>query len=166
MFHRILVAFDGSPHAEAALADAVELAQVHRGRLTVITVVPVPNRWLAGVGDVPIDIGGGGESPEQACQSMLDRAVETVPADVPVTKLLKLGAAAPAILAQARDDRHDLIVMGSRGRGELRSLLLGSVSHAVLRASPVPVLVSRREPSPAGAMAAAPHVSAATRVPA
>jgi nucleotide-binding universal stress UspA family protein len=158
MYRRILVAFDGSPHALGALADAAELAQVHRATLTVIAVVPVPGLWVGDAGDVPLDFGG--QSLAQEYESMLDRAVGTVPADVPVTRLLGRGPAAPAILAEARESQHDLIVMGSRGRGDLRSLVLGSVSHAVLRESPVPVLVSRRIPSPAGVTTQPPPVPA------
>ena len=145
MFHRLLVAFDGSTHAQAALAAAIELAQAGHGRLTVMAVAPESTLWWGVAGEVPSDLGALDRSNEREFQTMLDRAVQTTPPDVPVTKLLKRGAIAAAILAEAAD--HDLIVMGSRGRGELRSLLLGSVSHAVLHSSPVPVLVVRRDPS-------------------
>ena len=47
------------------------------------------------------------------------------------TELLKRAAAA----------NHDLIVMGSRGRGAVRSAVLGSVSHFVLNHAAVPVLI-------------------------
>ena len=42
----------------------------------------------------------------------------------------------PSILQQVKEGRHDPIVMGSRGRGEMRSLLLGGVSHEILNAKP------------------------------
>ncbi len=141
MFRRLLVAFDGSSPAHAALADAIELAQATRGRLTVMAVIPETSVWLSVASDVPGTVGGLEAAYEREYRSLLDQAVDTVPGDVPVTKLLMRGVPAQRIVAEAAD--HDVIVMGSRGRGDVRSLLLGSVSHAVLNSSPVPVLVVR-----------------------
>jgi nucleotide-binding universal stress UspA family protein len=143
MFRRLLVAFDGSSHAQRALAEAIELAEANSGRLTVMTVVPEPSAWALGGYGTPVDLRDLTNQIEREYQTMLDVAIDTVPDDLPVTKVLKRGAAGRAIVEQASSDNHDLIVMGSRGRGELRSLLLGSVSHHVLQASPLPVLVIR-----------------------
>jgi nucleotide-binding universal stress UspA family protein len=142
MFHRILVAFDGSPHAQRALVEAIDLTQTNNGTLTVITIAPEPSAWTLGGGfGAPIDLSDVNERIRRDYQSMLDDAVSAVPDDLPVTPLVKHGPAGAAIVNEASAGDYDVIVMGSRGRGELRSLLLGSVSHHVVQASPVPVLV-------------------------
>ena len=72
---------------------------------------------------------------------VLRDAVERVPDDVSVTSVLTEEPIRKAILKRVEEGRHDLVVMGSRGRGAVRSAVLGSVSHYVLHHSPVPVLV-------------------------
>jgi len=94
---------------------------------------------LGGGYAAPVNLGDLREQTERGYRTMLGAAVKTVPDGLSVTSVLKHGAPGPEIVDHAGD--HDLIVMGSSGRGELRSLLLGSVSHYVLQASSVPVLV-------------------------
>jgi nucleotide-binding universal stress UspA family protein len=142
MFRELLVAFDGSSHAQRAFAEARDLAQATAGRLTVMTVVPEPSTWALSSGyGAAVNLDELTAQIEREYETMLDSAVDTMPDDVPVNKILTRGPAGPSIVAEASANHYDLIVMGSRGRGELRSLLLGSVSHHVLQASPVPVLV-------------------------
>jgi nucleotide-binding universal stress UspA family protein len=163
MFHDILVAFDGSTSARQALTEAVELVRCNHAALTVMTVMPTTNPWALGGGYyVPVNLDELYEQAQRNYERLLEDAVAIVPEDLPVTTLLKRGAADAAIVEQARAGRHDLIVMGSRGRGDFRSLLLGSVSHHVLQSSPVPVLVvhtSEPEPEPEPMTTAAPTSS-------
>jgi nucleotide-binding universal stress UspA family protein len=143
MFRNVLVAIDGSAHASRALSEAIDLARQGNATLTVMAVVPDPSTWLiAGPGYVGgIDFETLGEETEREYVRMLDEAIAGLPDDLPVTKVLAHGRPAERILEQRDNGGHDLVVMGSRGRGEMRSLLLGSVSHQVLNASPAAVLI-------------------------
>lgn len=145
MFTDILVAIDGSEHSKRALAEAADLAKLADASLTVMTVVPDASVWTLGGGYgglvAPVSLDDVNAQLHKEYEKLLSAAVTSVPEGVPVETVLPEGVAAPAILEQVEKGGHDLVVMGSRGRGEVRSLLLGSVSHHVLQASPVPVLV-------------------------
>jgi nucleotide-binding universal stress UspA family protein len=141
MFQDILVATDGSQHAERALEEAIDLARLANGALTIITVVPTPATWAMGGFALAADYSTIQDDLDRAYREMLQDQKAKVPEGVQVdTKLLE-GRAASAIVCEVKTGGHDLVVMGSRGRGEIRSLVLGSVSQEVLSSSPVPVLV-------------------------
>lgn len=142
MFHRVLVAIDGSEHSQRALREAIDLARMGNAKLTVMSVYQRPATLLVGGPVVPpIDMRGLEEALRAEHEQLLDAAVEAVPQDVSVVRVLAEGTPAAAILERARRDDSDLIVLGSRGHGEMASMLLGSVSHQVLQRSGVPVLV-------------------------
>ena len=146
MFRSILVAIDGSPAAAAALTHAIELGRDEGARLTLITVVPA-HRWLLPspyIAPVPTE-----EELERQAQEIVDEAERRVPDDVPVSTCVRRGPVLDAILARIECAEHDLVVVGSRGRGPAGSLLLGSLSLALSRRSPVPVLVVRAGAAPA-----------------
>jgi nucleotide-binding universal stress UspA family protein len=138
VYRNILVAIDGSQAAAAALDEAIDLARSDGARLVLITVAAPPRLQLAAPPYVPypteLDL-------ERGAWAIVGRAEQRVPADVPVTSLVRSGDAAVAIAARAEQGGHDLVVIGSRGHGWLASLFLGSVSRDVAVRSPVPVRV-------------------------
>jgi len=136
VYHKILVALDGSPGARRALEHAVSLARDQCARLTLLTVIP-PRSGIGLAGGAPC----ASETVVGCYGEILHDAAASVPDDVGITTLLVEGPPANTIVERATAGRHDLIVMGSRGRGRFAGALLGSVSNRVLRSSPIPVLV-------------------------
>jgi nucleotide-binding universal stress UspA family protein len=143
MFHNILVAVDDSPDADRALTQAIDLAESEHARLTLMTaVVEPPATAYLMVGE---ETGKLIENARVQADATLRRARDRIPADLPVTTVLTDQPVRTAIVHQIKHGRHDLVVMGSRGRGTVRAALLGSVSHYVLHHSPVPVLIVHAE---------------------
>jgi nucleotide-binding universal stress UspA family protein len=139
VFLNILVAVDDSAHAARALDEALDLARAQRSRLTIMCVA-ARGSWtfLAGpyAGMMPTQ-----EDVDEAAERTIVAARARAGDDVPVTTLVSRGSPGEAILTRAKEGNHDLIVMGSRGRGATASALLGSVSHHVLHHGRVPVLI-------------------------
>jgi nucleotide-binding universal stress UspA family protein len=144
MFTSILVGVDRSRHARAAVGEAVDIALAEGAVLTLITVYSSLVPWLVTMapGGVPQQtIEDLVDTTRTEAQATLDEASALVPPGLDLRTLLVDGRPAEAILAEAGSAGHDLIVVGSKGRGDASSILLGSVSHAVLHHSRVPVLV-------------------------
>jgi nucleotide-binding universal stress UspA family protein len=146
VYRNILVAVDGSPDAEAALAHAGALARDQRARLTLLTAIPpIPATALLATGAAPPR-----SEVVRHYSELLRQAAATLPEDVSVTTLLVEGPPAKALIERSRSGAFDLIVMGSHGHGRLHATILGCVSQKVLHCSPIPVLLTRApEPEPA-----------------
>jgi nucleotide-binding universal stress UspA family protein len=146
MFHNILVAVDGSLDADEALAHAIDLAESEHTRLTLmtgVTEVP-PTAYLVAAEETAHLI----ENAHAQADAILRQARDRVPDDLPVTTILTDKSIRTALICQIKEGHHDLVVMGSRGRGAVRAALLGSASHYVVNHSPIPVLIVHADRSP------------------
>ena len=136
----VVVGVDGSPAARAALAFAVETAAQRGAALKAVRVWQVPSLWGSGQHPAP---GARVADLERAEQELLDADVTAAldaagprPA-LEVSAVVVQGHPVDALLQSARG--ADLLVVGSRGSGGFRGLLLGSVSRAVLHHARCPV---------------------------
>lgn len=141
----IVVGVDGSEHAERALAWAAEQASLERRPLTVLNASDPfgtnQSLYLASGGIAPHEVL---LAERDARRSLVEGAAERVRATHPELEVRTEvpGTDARLALLEASNDAW-MIVVGSRGRGPVASLVLGSVSVAVSRLARCPVVVVR-----------------------
>src|SRR4051812_17464167 len=139
-FRSILVAVDGSRHADLALEMAIALAERDRARLTILTVIPNVTESAAmayGAGVDPMALQG---DADREAERSVRAALAAVPDDQPVESVQRRGHAGPEIVAQVQAGRHDAVVLGARGLGRIGAMF-GSVSQHVLHHAGVAVFI-------------------------
>jgi nucleotide-binding universal stress UspA family protein len=142
--HRVLLAFDGSPGAWAALEQAIAVAVSQRALLTIAGVVGEPTIWVGfGPAVVPYTRDTMLRELERDMQQKLAAARDEVPATVSVTTQVLRGRPARALAALAESGNYDLVVAGPRKAGFLRRLFGGSVTHSLLTRCRTSVLAVR-----------------------
>jgi nucleotide-binding universal stress UspA family protein len=140
----VLLAFDGSPGAWAALEQAITVAVSQRALLTIAGVVGEPTLWLGfGPAVVPYTRETMLRELERDMQHKLAAARDEVPATVSVTTQLLHGRPARALTALAESGGYDLVIAGPRKTGRLRRLFGGSVTQSLLRHCRTSVLAVR-----------------------
>lgn len=143
MYQRILVAADGSPWSDAALAYAIRLASSLDAELRILTVPTSPITYavpdMMGSSDVVL------ETVEQQGDDLLAHAAAQADrVGVPYELISTWGNVPETILRTADQQECDVILLGSRAMTGWKRLMIGSISNAVIAKSPQPVLVVKQ----------------------
>ncbi|MDP9341651.1 MAG: universal stress protein [Actinomycetota bacterium] len=137
MFERIVVAVDGSPQSEKTIDVALDLARRYGSTVTVVHV-----REYERYEGSDVDMG-----PPVTAEKLVEGVLATfreggVDAHGEIRRVSS-GSTPEQIVEVATKSRADLIVLGSRGMTEWRSLLLGGVANKVVHHATCPVLLVR-----------------------
>jgi nucleotide-binding universal stress UspA family protein len=132
----IVTGVDVSEHSQTVVKRALEEAERRDADLHVVHVVQYPVYF-----DFPIDLVAMAAAERHAVWERLDPIIQT--ARGPVKKVDLDGYPADSLSEYASAVGAGLIIVGSRGRGDLASFFLGSTSHRVLQMAPCDVLVVR-----------------------
>lgn len=138
---KILVPYDGSEHSKRAFQYALDLAKKYSSEVTAISCISVQDQLFES--SVPEQ-----ENLELQKQRKIASDILSIPelesekAKVAYRGIvLKTSSVADAILSYAESNDIDIIVVGSRGLGGFKKLLLGSVASALSQYAKCPVLI-------------------------
>jgi nucleotide-binding universal stress UspA family protein len=143
MVQHILVAVDGSAPSRHAARFAFALARQTKAQVTLLTVLPPPEVLPLGpLTSYAVMQPTLSESEVKKIQSRQEE-ICSEHSDVQSTKIVEMGPVADTVVDVAQRRAVDLIVMGARGLGPGRRLLMGSVSDRVVHHAHCPVTVWR-----------------------
>lgn len=137
----ILVAVDGSPHSLQGVREAAQLAKSLSARLELVNVLPPillsPNVYAETIAKVE-------EGNRQAAEELL-QAAKKVATDLgaQADTVMVTGAPAEALADLALADRVWGVVIGAKGHGAVKRVLLGSITDRLVHICSKPVLVVR-----------------------
>lgn len=137
MFEKILVAVDGSPHSSKTLPVAADLARRYGAAVTVVHV-----REHERYEGQDVDLG----PPQDADSLVGDALARFREAGVPATGEIRRvtpGNTPKEIVEVAKETGAELIVIGTRGMTEWKSLVLGGVANKIVQHATCPVLLVR-----------------------
>ncbi len=137
----VVAGVDGSRESIDATKVAVDLARSRSAKLIIVTVVRPPEGWWGIVGSPPT-AEALGDSLTQAQRDILDLVLRSVNlGDVDYETQEEIGEPASRLVSVCVETDADLLVVGRRGAGLLRRLVVGSVANHVVQEAPCPVLV-------------------------
>jgi nucleotide-binding universal stress UspA family protein len=147
MYEKILVATDGSTLSKKAITSAIALAEFHGASLIAVKVVPRFTQTYF-EGSIPVNMGEVDKIEKSWADNehkQLDKVAKDAKAKQVATKtvVVKSDSVSDALVATAKKNKVDLIVMASHGRKGIKRLLLGSETQQVLTHTTIPVLVMR-----------------------
>ena len=133
---RILVPVDGSETAERAIDEAVAIAEIYGSEIHILYVANINQLAInACLSDAIL------EAVNKAGNEILEKAASKIPDKINVITTSETGSPSVTITDFADEIKADLIVVGSRGLGVVKGVLLGSVSQYVVEHASCPALV-------------------------
>jgi len=145
VYKKILVPLDGSARANVAIEHALDLAKSFNAEVLFLHVIPAlppyANKYSDRLGGTYQQIH---DELQRAGEDLLKKAMEDFGnSGLTIDTRIIWGNPSMEICREAKEGRFDLVMMGSRGLGEIKGYLMGSVSNRVVRHASCPVLIVR-----------------------
>ena len=138
---RIIVGVDGSEQSIHATRVAADMARDRKAQLLIVAVVRPPEGWWGIVGSPPT-ADALGDALSDAQRDVLDRTLDAVDLDgVDYETIEEIGEPAQRLIEACDRLDADLLVVGRRGAGMLRRMVVGSVAGHAVNEAPCPVLI-------------------------